>query len=331
MLYILYGEDDFSSCEALKEIKSGLGDDEMLSCNTTVFYGDSVKLSELIGACITAPFMTESRLVIVNGLLGRLQQGGTKTAKRKSKNGDGDNWQLLTEYVEQMPPSNVLVLAEGQIRKDGALFKQLKGLAKVRGFPLIRGGQLISWIYDRAKKCGGSVTSAAASQLADYIGSNLWVLANELEKLCLYKQGVQITDADVTELVSYIRESNVFAVIDALINRQRSSMVKLLHHLLDDGAAPPYLLFMITRQYRLMIQTKDMSGSKVPSAQMADKLGIRSDWALRKLVDHSRRYTMARLESDYGKILNTDISIKTGRYNSELALDMLVIELCQPA
>ena len=330
MFYILYGDDDFSSREALVAIKTGLGDEETLACSTTAFDGDSVKLSEVVGACITVPFMTPHRLVIVKGLLGRLQQSGAKSNKRKAKT-DGDDWQLLAQYVGEMPPTTVLILHEGQIRKDGAVFKKLKGLAEVRDFPLIRGGQLISWIYDRAQICGGSITSAAAAQLADYIGSNLWVLASELEKLCLYKQGAQITDMDVTELVSYIRESNVFAVIDALINRQRSPVVKLLHRLLGDGAAPAYLLFMITRQYRLMVQAKDMSTSKVPSGDIGGKLGIRSDWALRKLLDQSRRYTMARLEADYRKILDTDISIKTGRYNAELALDMLIMALCQPS
>jgi len=330
LFYILYGDDDFSSREALEGIKTGLGDAETLACSMTLFDGDKVKLSELIGACITVPFMTPHRVVLVKGLLGRLQQGGAKKGKLKAKT-DGDDWQLLAQYAGEMPPTTVLILHEGQIRKDGAVFKKLKGLADLKEFPLIRGGQLTSWIYDRAEKCGGSITSAAASQLADYIGSNLWVLASEIEKLCLYKQGAEITDRDVTELVSYIRESNVFAVIDSLINRQRSPVVKMLHKLLSDGAAPAYLLFMITRQYRLMVQAKDMSTSKVPVGEIGGQLGIRSDWALRKLLDQSRKYSMARLEADYHKILDTDISIKTGRYNAQLALDMLIMDLCLPS
>jgi len=328
LLYILHGEDDFSSRQAYEQIKAGLGDDDMLSCNTTVFDGQDVKMNALIGACITVPFMTSWRLIMVKGLLGRLQ--GESKAKGKSKFG-GDNWQTIGGYIKDMPPSNVLVLLEGQIRKDGALFKKLRGIAEVKEFPLIKGGQLVSWIADRVTQCGSSITRSAAAQLADYIGSNLWVLASEIEKLCLYRQEGQITDADVTEMVSYIREANVFAVIDALINRQRSPVVKLLHRLLNDGAAPAYLLFMITRQYRLMMQAKDMSTAKVPSAEIGERLSIRSDWALRKLLDQSRRYTVARLEADYRRILNTDISIKTGRYNAELALDMLIMELCQPS
>ncbi len=328
MLYILHGEDDFSSRQAYEQIKADLGDDDMLSCNTTVFDGQDVKMSALIGACITVPFMTSSRLIMVKGLLGRLQGEGKAKGKPKS---DGDNWQTFGDYVKDMPPGNVLVLLEGQIRRDSALFKKLKGIAEVKEFPLIKGAQLVSWIIDRVAQCGSLITRSAAAQLADYIGSNLWVLASEIEKLCLYRQEEQITDADVTEMVSYIRESNVFAVIDALINRQRSPVVKLLHRLLSDGAAPAYLLFMITRQYRLMVQAKDMNAAKVPSAEIGGRLGIRSDWALRKLLDQSRRYTMVRLEADYRRILNTDIRIKTGRYNAELALDMLIMELCQPS
>jgi DNA polymerase III subunit delta len=327
LIYILFGEDDFSSREALDQIKAGLGDDEMLSTNTTVFDGDSIKLNDLIAACSTIPFMTPNRLVIVRGLLGRLQQGGK--AKGKSKKADSDNWETLADFVTQMPPSTVLVLHEGQIRKDGAIFKKIKSAAELKEFPLVRGPQLVSWITDRATEHGSSITSSAANLLADYIGSSLWTLDSELEKLSLYKQGDQITDGDVTELVSYIRESNIFAVIDSLIGRQISQAANQMHRLLFDGAAPAYLLFMITRQYRLMVQAKEMSSSKVPVGEIGSKLGIRSDWALRRLLDQSRKYSTARLEADYHRLLDTDISIKTGRYNPELALDLLLVELCR--
>ena len=73
MLYILYGQDDFSLNQAVKEIKAGLGDWEMVATNTTDLEGQHLTLSELRNKCAAAPFLSSHRLVIVEGLLGRLR------------------------------------------------------------------------------------------------------------------------------------------------------------------------------------------------------------------------------------------------------------------
>jgi hypothetical protein len=72
LLYILYGEDDFSLKEALAEIKEGLGDKELLATNTTLLQGQNLTLQQLIITCDTLPFLTPKRLVIVDGLLSRI-------------------------------------------------------------------------------------------------------------------------------------------------------------------------------------------------------------------------------------------------------------------
>ena len=67
MLYILYGQDDFSLSQAVKEIKAGLGDQEMVATNTTSLVGQHLTLSELRSKCGAVPFLCPHRLVIVEG------------------------------------------------------------------------------------------------------------------------------------------------------------------------------------------------------------------------------------------------------------------------
>ncbi|MFA5761884.1 MAG: DNA polymerase III subunit delta, partial [Dehalococcoidales bacterium] len=69
MLYILAGPDDFSRTEALAEIKKGLGDASMLSSNTSVFDGKKTTPGELAAVAQAMPFLSEKRLIIVEGLL----------------------------------------------------------------------------------------------------------------------------------------------------------------------------------------------------------------------------------------------------------------------
>jgi len=76
LLYALWGEDEFSISEFLAGIKSGLGDQAMLSLNTTTLDAQKLSLEELKSVCETVPFMAEKRLVIIKGLLERYESKG---------------------------------------------------------------------------------------------------------------------------------------------------------------------------------------------------------------------------------------------------------------
>ena len=50
---------------------------------------------------------------------------------------------------------------------------------------------------------------------------------------------------------------------------------------------------------------------------------------MRKTLEHANRYPLERLKEVYHKLLEADLSIKTGKYEGELALNILIAELCQ--
>lgn len=313
MLYILFGADDFSLREELEKIKEGLGDKELLASNTTVFEGHQLKLGQLVDVCSAMPFFGSHRLVIVEGLLGRFGEGEGRSLK---------------DVVGGMPETTVLVFIDGQIKRDNPLLKELAPQAKVKEFPLLRGAALSGWIQRRVAKGSGTISPQAVRLLAALVGENLWVLASEIEKLLLYTYGRRIEEGDVKEVVSYAREASVFAMVDALIEGRASTAARLLHQLLQEGATAPYLLFMITRQLRLLVQAKELTLKGVPASLIKDRLGLASDYTLTKALEQSKRYSMGRLEQVYRKLLETDLAIKRGKWKGELALDLLVAELC---
>jgi len=128
--------------------------------------------------------------------------------------------------------------------------------------------------------------------------------------------------------VSYAREASVFTMVDALIEGRASTAARLLHQLLEEGATAPYLLVMITRQLRLLVQAKELTLKGVPASLIKDRLGLASDYTLTKALQQGKRYSMGRLEQVYRKLLETDLAIKRGIWKGELALDLLVAELC---
>ncbi len=331
MLHILYGRDDFSLSQALERIKANLGDREMVATNTSNLEGQRLTLSELRNKCDAAPFLASQRLIIVDGLLARFaeKQGKTRSGKGKSKNGLGE-WEGLASYIEQMPATTVLALVDGEIRSNNPLLKKLSSLAEVRTFPSLKGNDLKAWIRQRVKSEGGDVTVEAVNLLVELIGGDLWAMEGEIQKLLLYSQQRPISEDDVRQLVAYGQEANIFALVDAVAEGRAELAQRILHRLYQEGAAPEYILVMITRQFRLIAQAKDLQKG-LSRLQIQERLGLKASYALDKTLSQAKLYDFEGVKRAYDKLLETDLAIKTGKYGDKLALELLVTELACPS
>jgi DNA polymerase-3 subunit delta len=331
MLYILHGEDDFSLHQALDTIKDDLGDRDTVETNTTSLEAQHLTLSELRTKCDALPFLSSHRLVTVRGLLGRFEQkeGRPRPRRRKAGNGVGE-WADLASYVKQMPATTVLVMIDAEVTAQNPLLQQLSPLGQVRAFARLKGNSLKAWIRQRVKDQGGSIDARAVYLLADLIGGDLWAMNGEIQKLLLYGQGRPIGEEDVRQLVSHAQEASIFALVDAVAEHRNEQAQLVLHRLLRDGMEPTHILTMITRQYRLIAQARELEPG-LSRPQMQGKLGLKSPYALDKTLGQARLYDLAGVRQAYGKLLETDLAIKTGRYGDKLALELLVIELACPS
>lgn len=333
MLYILHGEDDFSLTRVLDEIKKGLGDPSLLSTNTTLLDGQNVTPDQLRMVVDTVPFLAEKRLVIVQGLLGRFEsQNKTRRGKKSPlANGRESDAKSFAAAMGQLPDSTVLVLADGKIKSANPLLKQLSG-AKVMSFPLLKGDVLRQWIKREVAAQGADMSPQAVDLLARLVGGNLWIMSSEINKLALFASGRRIEEEDIKAVVSSAQEANVFAMVDAILDFKVGVAEKLLEQLLQQGASPAYLLVMLSRQVRLVVRAKELRRQRKPDVEIQSRLNLKSEFPFRKTLEQAQRYPMERLKQVYKRLLQADLSIKTGRYDGGLALNLLIADLCpQPA
>jgi len=315
----------------LEEIKRGMGDQALLAVNTTVLDGQQVTPDQLEAVCETVPFLSERRLVIVNGLLGRFEAKSKSSGQKKLTpvTNRQNEYKLLVASISQMPDSTILVLIDGRLGSTNPLFKALSAKAEVKTFPLLRGTELRRWIQRRVVGEGGSISQGAVDLLAKLVGSNLWIMKSEINKLVLFTSGRRIGEEDVRRVVSYAQQANVFAMVDAILEFKAGIAEQSLHQLLERGAASAYLLVMLLRQVEMIVRAKELRNQGRSEAEIRDKLGLTSEFTLRKTLEQASRYPMQRLKEIYHKLLETDLSIKTGKYGGELALNILIAELCQ--
>jgi DNA polymerase-3 subunit delta len=331
MLYILWGEDDFSLTRSLEEIKQGLGDRSLLAANTTVFDGQQVTLDQLRAVVETVPFLAEKRLVIVEGLLGRFEAGGRPRRRKKAPPAEGEaEYKSFADCLAKIPEGTVLVLVDGKIKGGNPLLKQLSPQAKVMSFPLLKNERLRQWIKQVVAGQGAAISPEAVDLLAKLVGGNLWVMSSEINKLVSFASGRRIEVEDIKSVVSSAQETSVFAMVDAILDFKAGIAEQLLEQLLGRGASTAYLLAMLSRQVRLIVQAGALRRQRRPDVEIQDRLGLTSEFALRKTLDQTQRYSLGRLREVYDKLLETDLAIKTGKYEGGLALNLLIAELCQP-
>ena len=331
MLYILLGQDDYTLGHSLEEIKRSIGDQTLLVANTTTLDGYQVTLDQLKTVCETVPFLAEKRLVIVTGLLERFEPKDKSSRRRKNthKTNQQDNYKSLAAYITEIPDSTILVLIDSRVKSNNPLFREISTKAEVKSFPLLRDTKLRQWIQKYVANEGGSISHQAVNLVAKLVGSNLRTMANEINKLLLFASGRRIEEEDVSLVVIQAQEANVFTMVDAILGFKAKLAEQSLQQLLQRGAAPAYLLVMLSRQAQLIVRAKELRNQRKPDTEIQNRLGLIAEFALRRTLEQADRYSLERLKQLYHKLLEADLSIKTGRYDGELTLNILIAELCQ--
>lgn len=315
MLYLLYGPDELTRSEALQTIKAQMPPD-LVELNMTVLDGKKLKLDALIGACEAYPFIAEKRLVIVHDLLKHQKAGSERDQTRA--------------FLEKLPATCDLVLVESEdIDKRNAIFTWLKKQhgrgAELHEFQPREGAELQKWLQERARSLDTQLEPRAAATLVEYTGNESRALANELGKLANYVgRGGKITPAVVEALVADGQEQNLFAFIDELSARRRSALPSL-RHLLNDGQAAQYILFMVARQARVLLGVKEAANRRARPDELASQLKMQP-FVVRKAMEQVRNFSDSELLAFHDRVLELDHASKTGRMEAETGLELIVAE-----
>ena len=329
--YLLHGLDEFAMAEFVEDLRGQLGDPSMASLNTTVLDGRTATLSQVQAACGAMPFLTERRLVIVEGWLTRLlsrSEGEADDEREPARGGAREAPAALAAYLAEQPDTAWLVLVERrELPERNPVLRAAAGRpwALVRKFDLPSGEALVKWVQARAQAEGGAFTREAAQALAE-AEADPRALGQEVAKLITYVGARRPVEAeDVHALTPAGGEARIFDFVDHLGQRQGRLALRELHQLLDKQE-PLYVLSMITRQFRLLLQAKELLEARGTERDVAQTLGL-PPYPAGKIAAQTRSYSLADLERIYRRLLECDVDLKTGRAEPAAALDTLVAEL----
>lgn len=306
--FLIYGN-DFLVYQEAKRIESDHEAGNLLEGNTTNFDSSNFDISSFQQVINALPFMDPIRMIILDDVI-------------KSNTTLGIS---ILKHLENLPKSTLLIIKEKSDKISPNLTKDASEHLVVQKLQGPRNNrELNQWIKERASYKQLSISPAGIGALGNHVGTNLWNIDNELEKLSLYTQGNQITDLEVKELVYSNQDINIFSTIDAIIEKKRGIAYHNINGLLSDGHDTSSILRLIGRQLRLIATMKSLSGSGFPNSELKNKLGITSNYVIDKITAQSNQASNEKILFMFEQLVQTDLNIKSGTMDDKIALDIFL-------
>jgi DNA polymerase-3 subunit delta len=319
-IFFLYGNDEFAISRKLKEFDSDFTDPTSADMNTAHLDARTASDNDLNNALNAMPFLAKRRLVLLSN--------------PSSKYNNVSSRKKFLEYIEKTPDTTRLVMFETVEPKEADKHWLNKFAAKndkliqTKAFMLPRLRDMTGWIVNETRKQDGQIEPRAAELLKDMVGVDTRQAGMEIAKLLAYVNwGRPVTTADVEAVCIVTSQQSVFDFVDALSNGNGKSAQHLLHRLLE--SEDPFSLWgMVIRQFRLLIQAREILDGRGNKDDVARALGVHP-FVAEKTTQQAGRFSVEFLEHIYRKLLGIDEGVKTGQVTLDLALDTLVVELAR--
>lgn len=307
-VYLLYGEEGYLKKQYRDKLKAAMAtpDDTM---NFTAYEGKDTSPRELIDLAETLPFFADRRVILV-------ENSGF------FKNACDD----LAEYMEQIAPSTHFIFVEEEVDKRGRMYKNVKKAGKIVEFATQSEELITRWILGRLKREGKNITSNVMQLFLSKIGTDMGNIDRELEKLICYTLGRDVITAEDVEAITTEQTTNkIFDMVNAIAEHNQKKALDLYYDLLALKEPPMRIMYLISRQFQILFNIRDMSSKGLDNNTMAQKAGV-PPFAVRRNVTQAKGFTMAQLKQALRDGVELEEAVKTGRMDDQMAVEVFIMK-----
>ena len=230
-VYFLMGEEPYFIDMISDTIEEEVLDETEKAFNQIVVYGRDVDIDTVATHAKSFSMMGGYMVVIV------------KEAQ------DLKNIEDFEKYLEVIPPTTILVFdyKYKKLDKRRALAKKIDKMGVLFESKKLYENNIPGWIQSYLADKGYSITPKAMQMLADYLGTDLHKIRNELEKLIItVPKSKRIDDEDVERNIGISKDFNVFELQNAIGRRDVVKANQIVGYFGDNAKENPLLVTAIT-------------------------------------------------------------------------------------
>lgn len=312
-VYLLTGDENYLLMQARQMLRQALvaEGDEM---NYTLFEDSKVDMQQLRELAMTYPFFSEKRLLVLD------RTGILKSGK-----------DTLVEIMEHLPETTCMVICEPEIDKRSKAYKWIKKNGYVGEF--LKKNQtekvLLRWIATILSKEKKQIRESDARYFLERVGDDMFQIKNETEKLISYVGNrIEITRDDIDMISSGEIQNKIFDMVSAIAKGDKKQALDYYNALILLKEPPMHILFLIVRQYKILLMICNMRSLHKSDKEIAQAAGIPT-FAIRKNESQLRGYDLRSLENCISQCIQMEEQIKTGKISDQMAVELLIVGLSE--
>jgi len=322
-IYLLYGKESFLINETKQLLTNQVLNAEEIEFNLSSFDLGETPIEVALEDAETFPFIGEKKLLF-------LHNPHFLTAE-KTKEKVEHNLTRLEAYIKEPAPYSIVVFIAPYEKLDERkkLTKELKKRATTFEAKKLNESELKKWIRSRADFNGVVIEPKAVELMLTLVGTNLFMLTSEVDKLAMYTGKGLTVDVDTVEkLVSRSLEQNIFTLVEKIVNRQIESALRIYYDLLKLNEEPIKILAVITGQFRLIYQVKELARRGYGQQQIASHIKVHP-FRVKLAAGQAQKFQDVELTSIMKELAEADYKMKTGAMNKELVIELFLLKINQ--
>ncbi len=307
-IYLLYGEEAYLKKQYKERFVKAMlpvGDTMNYAC----YEGKNTDIKEVIDLAETLPFFAERRLILFED-----------TGFFKSSGSD------LADYISDMPETACFIFIENEVDKRSKLYKAVKAKGHIVELGVQDENTLRRWVQGLVKKEGKTMAQGDVAYFLNKVGTDMENITKELEKLVCYAMDRDVltrTDIDavcVTQITSHI-----FEMVNAVADKKQRKALDLYYELLALKEPPMRILFLLTREYRILFHVKALLKQGYGKNEIASKAGLHP-FAAGRYMDQANRFHSKELRAVIEEGADIEQRVKTGLLTDHLAVELFLVK-----
>lgn len=320
MLYVLYGSDDYSQTQYIKQLAGRAGLPRIdYSPENAPKTADELLAQDLFSG---------GQVIVLHDLAQRF---------------------LLEENIKGfITSSNHLIFVEGELDRRTKFAKDLLANKEINAkeFAAPSLEELPLWVAEYVAKREGSIMDTAVRALLQRLGysepvggfalalktPSLLRLEQELNKLLTYAQGEPITADAVLLLVPDDRQTIALSVTDSISKKNRAELFGLLERYYTDGDGGDEtgktlaLVGLLAEQFRSQLLVKDSLEQRLTEADVLAQTGWKSGrlFVMKRLA---ASFTVQQLRDVLSKLESLDVELKSTTTPPRVILELILAQM----
>lgn len=307
-VYLLFGEEEYLKQQYKSRLKKALApeDEDM---NYSYFEGKKTEPREVIGLAETMPFFADRRVIFLE------DTGFFK-----------NQCQDLPEYLAELPDYLCMVFVEKEVDKRSRMYKAVKKYGRIVDFSVQDTETIMRWVLGILGREGKKITRREMELFLGKTGNDMGNIEKELEKLICYTMGREVITAEDIEAVCTVQISNhIFDMIRAVTEKKQKRALDLYYDLLALKEPPMRILFLLARQFNLIMQVKELSQAGYDQSRISKQTGLQP-FVVRNYSAYARKYSTEALRSAVEECVRTEEKVKTGYMTDAMSVELLLVK-----